>query len=110
MICDPQCVRDDGEAWIHGAGRDEAARIDDIEIVQFMGLAVRVKDTRRGIVAHATGAILVANVDDGVVGVLAEGCGRALFCSGLHYELAGTCVLPFNPARFADRREEEMIW
>jgi predicted transcriptional regulator len=31
-----------------------AGGVDDIEVAEVMGLAVRVEDARRGIVAHAT--------------------------------------------------------
>ena len=39
MIGDPDCVGDDSKRGIYGACRDEAGGVDDIEVIDIMGLA-----------------------------------------------------------------------
>jgi hypothetical protein len=58
-------VGDDGERGVDGAGGDEAGGVDDVEVVEVMGLAVGVEDAGGGVVAHAAGAVLVADAFEG---------------------------------------------
>ena len=54
-------VGDDGEGWVYGAGGGEEAGVDDVEVVELVGLAVDVEDRRGGVVAEAEGAVLMAD-------------------------------------------------
>ena len=38
--CDAEGVRDDGQRWIDGGGGAETAGVDDVEVVEVVGLAV----------------------------------------------------------------------
>lgn len=58
---DADRVGDDGEGWVDGTGGGEAGGVDDVEVVEIVGLAVGVEDAGVGVVAHATGAVLVAD-------------------------------------------------
>jgi hypothetical protein len=53
-------VGDDGQGRVDGAGRDEEAGVDYVEVVELVGFAVDVEDRGCGIVAEADGAVLVA--------------------------------------------------
>ncbi len=72
MIADAQRVGDGGERGVHGADADEEAGVDDIEIVEFMRLAVAVEDGRAWVGAEATGAGLMGAARQGDVVVHIE--------------------------------------
>jgi len=40
MIADPERIRLDGERRVHRAARGEEARVDDVEVVDVVGLAM----------------------------------------------------------------------
>ena len=61
MLCNSYGIGDNSQRGIDCAGRDETGCIDDIKVVEVMGFAVRVEDACRQIVAHAAGAVLVAD-------------------------------------------------
>ena len=61
MIRNPYRVGNDSQRWIDSACRDEAGGVNDIKVVEVMRLAVWIKDAGCGIVAHAAGAVLVAD-------------------------------------------------
>jgi hypothetical protein len=65
MIGDPDCVGDDSKRGIYGACRDEAGGVDDIEVIDIMGLAMQVENAGSRIVADSAGAILVADAFQG---------------------------------------------
>src|SRR4051794_18839136 len=46
VVADPQRVRDGGQRRVHGTARREEARVDDVEVVDVVRLAVHVE--RRG--------------------------------------------------------------
>src|SRR3954466_11238954 len=48
-VADAKRVGDDRECRVHGADRREEARVDDVEVVDFVRLAVDVEDRRRRI-------------------------------------------------------------
>jgi hypothetical protein len=43
MISHPQGIRDYRQAGIHGRNRHEEARVDNIEIIQIVGLAIEIE-------------------------------------------------------------------
>ncbi|SRR6266516_5472670 len=43
VVTDPERVRHDGERRVHGTARGEEARVDDVEVVDLVGLAVDVE-------------------------------------------------------------------
>src|SRR5439155_23983691 len=51
VVTDPERVRHDGERRIHRAARREEARVDDVEVVDVMSLAVDVEGRGLGIPA-----------------------------------------------------------
>ena len=59
MVAHPQRIGDGGERGIHRADADEEAGVDDIEIVEFVRLAVAVEHRGGGIVAEPAGAGLM---------------------------------------------------
>src|SRR5271165_2053961 len=61
MVCDTNGVGDNSQRRIDRACRYKTGSIDNIEIVEIMSLAMRVKHAGRGIVSHAASAVLVAN-------------------------------------------------
>ena len=65
MFADPQRVRHDRQGGIDRAAGDEEAAVDDVEIVQIMGLTISVQGARLGIVAEAHGADLVRHAGEG---------------------------------------------
>ena len=85
MVRDSYGIGDDGQRGVDRARRDEAGGIDDIEVVEVVGFAMRVKDAGGRIVAHAAGAVLVPHTLKGdallEVGVKRNGSRRvaALF-------------------------------
>ena len=62
VITDPERVRHDGERRIHRAARGEEARVDDVEVVNVVGLAVYVEGRR----LHGTGCVLSAAITAGL--------------------------------------------
>ena len=65
MIAHAQRVRDDGEGRIHRATRREEARIDDVEVVDLMGAAVRIERGGLRILAKPHGAVLMCHPGQG---------------------------------------------
>ena len=57
---------------------------------------------------HADCAVLVSDVQDSIVRVLAKGSWGALLCGDLSNEFAGTGVLVLQPASISDGGEEEV--
>src|SRR5689334_6210380 len=54
VVADPQGVRHRGQCRVDGADAREAARVDDVEVVDLVRAAVRVQDRGRGVQAEAT--------------------------------------------------------
>ena len=68
MIADPQGVGDGGERGVHRADADEETGVDDVEVVEFVRLAVAVEHGGRGIVAEPaarSGLPLLAKAAEG---------------------------------------------
>src|SRR5271170_3506614 len=65
MVGDADGVGDDGQAWIDGATAGEETGVDDVEVVEVVGLAVDVEDRLGGVSAEAEGAVLVADSVEG---------------------------------------------
>ena len=61
MIRNPNGVSDDRQRRIDRTCRYKAGSVDDIEIIQVMRLAMRVKHAVCGVGAHAAGSVLMAN-------------------------------------------------
>src|SRR5205823_2919146 len=59
VVTDPERVRHDGERRVHGTARGEEARVDDVEVVDLVGLAVDVEGRGLGIPAEAHGTVLM---------------------------------------------------
>ena len=55
VVGDADGVGDDGVGWVDCSARGEQAGVDDIEIVEVMGLAVDVEDGGLRVGAEATG-------------------------------------------------------
>src|SRR3954464_6310898 len=70
-------VRHDGQGRIDPRTRGEAAPVEDIEIVDVVRSAPLVEDTRRRIVSHPRGPVLVAGVADGLFEVDGKNLARA---------------------------------
>ena len=64
VIADPERVRHDGEGRVHGTARGEEARVDDVEVVDLVGLAVDVEGRGLGIPAEAHGAVLMRHAGE----------------------------------------------
>jgi hypothetical protein len=64
VVADSQRVRDGRQRGVHRADAREEARIDDVQIVELVGLAVHVEDGRRRVQAEANGAGLVGDARD----------------------------------------------
>src|SRR5207248_9863847 len=64
MVGDAQRIRDDREPRVHGSGRGEEARLDDVEVVHLVRLAVHVECGGAGIPAEADGAVLVRHAGE----------------------------------------------
>jgi hypothetical protein len=65
MVRNSYCVGNDGQRRIDCAGRNEAGRINDIQVVEVMSFAVPVEDAGNRIVAHPAGAVLAINAFNG---------------------------------------------
>src|SRR5215475_337198 len=61
---DAQRVRDDRQGRVHRADRREEARVDQVQVVEFVGLAVDVEHRRLRIGAEAGGSGLVGGRRD----------------------------------------------
>ena len=61
MVADAQGVGHRRERRVHRADAAEKAGVDDVQVVELVGLAVRVEDRRLRIVAEAAGARLVGD-------------------------------------------------
>lgn len=59
VVRDSYGIGDDGQRGIDRASRDEAGSIDNIEIVEIVCLAMRIKDAGGRIVTHAASAVLM---------------------------------------------------
>src|SRR2546428_7539349 len=59
LVYDAQRVGHDRERGIHSSRRGEEARVDDVEIVQIVSLAIAVERGGARIVAEADGSVLV---------------------------------------------------
>src|SRR5438067_920799 len=64
MVGDAQRIRDDREPRVHGSGRGEEARVDDVEVVDLVRLAVHVECGGAAIRAEADGAVLVRHAGE----------------------------------------------
>src|SRR6266545_1580218 len=62
---DAQRVCDDGQRRVHGADGHEEARVDDVEVVELVGLAVEVEHRRLRVAPELGGARLVGGSRDG---------------------------------------------
>ena len=47
VVGDADGVGDDGEGWVYGAAGGEEACVDDVEVVEVVGLAIDVEDGGR---------------------------------------------------------------
>lgn len=65
MVPNPQGIGDDGQGGVDCRAGDEEPSVDDIQIVEVVGLAVEVEHRGLGICSKAHGAILVADAADG---------------------------------------------
>ena len=79
VIGDSDCVGDDGEGWIDGAGGDEAGGINNVEVIEVVGFAMGIEDAGCRVAAHAACAVLMADAFKGdalfEVGVERNGSG-----------------------------------
>ena len=65
VVCDPNSIGDDGERWVNRAAGREEAGVDNIEIIEIVGLAVDVEDGLFRVGAEAAGTVLVAYAFEG---------------------------------------------
>jgi len=65
MVSDPQRVRHRCERGIHRADAREDARVDDVQVVEFVRLAIRIDHRRGRVVAHPAGSGLVRDARRG---------------------------------------------
>src|SRR5271167_3355839 len=61
VIAHAQRIGHDRERWVHRRARREEAAIHDVEILEIMGLAIRVQRRGPGIMPKADGAVLVGD-------------------------------------------------
>src|SRR5579863_7188265 len=64
MVRDTNGIGDDGQGWVDGACRDETGSVDNIKIVQVVGLTVRIENARQRVCPHSASPILVAYAFD----------------------------------------------
>src|ERR1043166_1004308 len=64
VVADAKRVGHDRERRIDGAARWEEARVDDVEIVEIVGLAVGVERRRPGVAAEADRAVLMRHAGE----------------------------------------------
>ena len=72
VLADADGVGHRGERRVHGADAREEAGVDDVEVVELVGLAVDVEHRRRRVVAEPAGAGLVGHAGDRDVHVHVE--------------------------------------
>src|ERR1700722_10921161 len=65
VITNADCIRHGGKRWIHRPDTDEEARIDDVQVVEFMRLAIGVEHGTFWIGAKAAGSCLMRAARDG---------------------------------------------
>jgi hypothetical protein len=54
VVADAEGVRHRGQRRVHGPDAREEARVDDVQVVELVGLAVDVEDRRAGSVPNRT--------------------------------------------------------
>src|SRR5258708_601150 len=64
VVADAERIGDDRQRRVHGADRREEARVDDVEVVEFVGLAIHVEYRRRRVGAEADRAGLMRGGGD----------------------------------------------
>ena len=69
MAGDAECVGGDGESGVYGAAGGHEAGIDDVEIVDVVGAAIKVENARVAIAAESTGTHLMIENFEGNFGL-----------------------------------------
>src|SRR6266516_6706964 len=64
VVTHPERVRHDGERRVHGTARGEEARVDDVKVVDVVGLAVNVESRGLGIPPEAYRAVLMRHAGE----------------------------------------------
>ena len=65
MVANPQGVGDDSQSWVYRRARDEKAGVHHVQVVQVVGLAVRIQHRGLRIATKAQSPVLVGNASQG---------------------------------------------